>query len=156
MLEIERKFLVTSEVFKKEAQRSTRITQGYLSVDPERTVRVRIKGDKGFFTVKGKSNNAGTTRIEVEEEITLQNAETLLELCLPGVIDKVRYEIPIENHIWEIDQFHGPNKGLILAEIELTHEEEPFERPDWIGKEVTGDTRYYNSQLSKNPFEGWE
>ena len=155
MHEIERKFLVTSTAFKEEAQTATRITQGYLSTDPERTVRVRIKGDKGFLTIKGKSNDSGTTRIEVEEEITIAKAEILLKLCLPGVIDKTRYEVPQGNHTWEIDDFHGSNEGLIIAEIELSAEDEIFNKPQWIGKEMTGDKRFYNSQLSKNPYSEW-
>jgi len=154
-LEIERKFLITSTAFIIEAQKSTRITQGYLSTDPERTVRVRVKEEKGFLTIKGKSNASGTTRVEVEEEIALEKAQALLKLCLPGIIDKTRYEVQKGNHIWEIDQFYGDNQGLILAEIELSSEMETFEKPDWIGEEVTGDKKYYNSQLSKSPFKSW-
>ena len=154
-LEIERKFLVIGENYKKEAQKSTRITQGYLSTDPERTVRVRIKGGKGFLTIKGKSNDSGTTRVEVEEEIAFAKAKMLLNLCLPGIIDKTRYEIPAGKHIWEVDEFYGENKGLTLAEIELNSENETFSKPDWIGNEVTGDKKYYNSQLSSNPYQHW-
>ena len=155
MLEIERKFLVTSAAFKEVAQKTTRITQGYLSTDPERTVRVRIKGEKGFLTIKGKSNDSGTTRVEVEEEIAVDKAHTLLSLCLPGVIDKTRYEYTVGNHTWEIDEFYGKNEGLTIAEIELNAEEEDFTTPEWIGSEVTGDNKYYNSQLSENPFKNW-
>ncbi len=155
MLEIERKFLVTSAAFKEVAQKATRITQGYLSTDPERTVRVRIKGEKGFLTIKGKSNDSGTTRVEVEEEIAVDKAQTLLSLCLPGVIDKTRYEYTVGNHTWEIDEFYGENEGLTIAEIELNAEEEDFTTPEWIGSEVTGDNKYYNSQLSENPFKNW-
>lgn len=155
MLEIERKFLVTSDSYKQEAQKKTRITQGYLSTDPERTVRVRIKGEKGFLTIKGKSNESGTTRIEVEEEIAVAKAETLLKLSLPGVIDKTRYEIPQGKHTWEVDEFYEDNQGLTVAEIELSAEDESFKKPKWLGKEVTGDKKYYNSQLSKNPFKNW-
>ncbi|TVZ52887.1 CYTH domain-containing protein [Dokdonia sp. Hel_I_53] len=155
MLEIERKFLVISDAFKEEAQVTTRITQGYLSVDPERTVRVRIKGDKGYLTIKGKSSSSGMSRIEVEEEIIIPKAEQLLKLSLPGVIDKTRYEIPAGKHLWEVDIFYGENNGLILAEIELTAEDEHFEKPSWLGKEVTGDIRYYNAQLSKHPYTRW-
>lgn len=155
-LEIERKFLVRGDTYKKEAVKSTRITQGYLSTDPERTVRVRTKGAQGYLTIKGKSNNSGTTRVEVEEEIPLSKAQTLLTLCLPGVIDKTRYEITAGHHTWEIDEFYGDNQGLILAEIELQSETETFQKPDWIGKEVTGDNKYYNSQLSKQPFSKWK
>jgi CYTH domain-containing protein len=155
MLEIERKFLVTSAAFKEVAQKATRITQGYLSTDPERTVRVRIKGEKGFLTIKGKSNDSGTTRVEVEEEIAVDKAQTLLSMCLPGVIDKTRYEYTEGNPTWEIDEFYGDNEGLTIAEIELNAEEEDFTTPEWIGKEVTGDNKYYNSQLSENPFKNW-
>ena len=155
MLEIERKFLVTSAAFKEVAQKATRITQGYLSTDPERTVRVRIKGEKGFLTIKGKSNDSGTTRVEVEEEIAVDKAQTLLSLCLPGVIDKTRYEYIAGNHTWEIDEFYRENEGLTIAEIELNAEEEDFTTPEWIGSEVTGDNKYYNSQLSENPFKNW-
>ena len=154
-IEIERKFLVTSDVFKEKAHRKTHITQGYLSTDPERTVRVRIKGDKGFLTIKGKSNETGTTRVEVEEEIAFAKAETLLKLCLPGIINKTRYEITIDHHTWEIDEFYDNNKGLLLAEIELTSENESFSKPSWVGEEVTGDNKYYNSYLSKHPFKVW-
>ena len=151
MTEIERKFLLKTIDFLKD-KTGKRITQGYLSTDPERTVRVRIKGDQGFLTIKGKSNDSGLSRYEWEKEITTQEAEELLQLCLPGVIDKTRYEIKIEQHIWEIDIFHGENNGLNLAEIELQSETETFSKPDWIGQEVTGDKRYYNSYLSKNPY----
>lgn len=156
MHEIERKFLVTSNAFKQEVQKATRITQGYLNTDPERTVRVRIKGDKGYLTIKGKSNESGTTRIEVEEEITIEKAAILLKLCLPGVIDKTRYEIPEGNHTWEIDEFYGDNAGLIVAEIELTTEDESFNKPLWVGAEVTGDNKYYNSQLNVHPYSSWD
>ena len=154
--EIERKFLLTSEAFKKEAHSQVRIKQGYLSTDPKRTVRVRIKGDKGFLTIKGKSNDSGMSRIEVEEEIAFAKAETLLKLCLPGIIDKTRYEVNIDPHTWEIDEFYGDNAGLLLAEIELSNETESFSTPKWIGKEVTGDKKYYNSYISVHPYKNWE
>ncbi|PKA83018.1 CYTH domain-containing protein [Ulvibacter sp. MAR_2010_11] len=156
MIEIERKFLVKSEAFKDEAFQSTRIVQGFLNTHPERTVRVRIKGDKGFLTVKGKSNAAGTSRMEWETEILLTDAEALLALCEPTVIEKMRYEIKSENHIFEVDEFLGENEGLIMAEIELTTESESFNKPNWLGKEVTGQTKYYNSQLSNLPFKLWK
>lgn len=150
MLEIERKFLVTSTIFKDKAKKNTRIIQGYLNSHPERAVRVRIKGDKGFLTIKGKSNATGTTRFEWEKEINLEEAEKLLTICEEGVIEKIRYEIPFGSHIIEVDEFLGKHKSLLLAEIELQHEDETFLKPDWFGKEVTGDIRYYNSQLSKS------
>jgi len=155
MIEIERKFLVSSEAFKKVSKTSTRIVQGYLNSNPERAVRVRIKGEKGFLTVKGKSNNTGTSRYEWEKEINVVEAEQLLALCEQGKIEKIRYEIPSGNHIFEVDVFSGENQGLILAEIELNQEDEPFLKPDWLGKEITGDIRYFNSNLVKNPFRFW-
>ncbi|WP_405351158.1 CYTH domain-containing protein [Nonlabens sp. Asnod3-H03] len=154
MLEIERKYLVKNTDFLEELK-GKRITQGYLSTDPARTVRVRIKGTQGFITIKGMSTDSGLTRYEWEKEITIVEAEELLELALPGVIDKTRYEIVIENHTWEIDVFHGANNNLVVAEIELETEEETFILPNWIAQEVTGDTRYYNSYLSEKPFSEW-
>ncbi len=155
MIEIERKFLVTSENFKKEAQKSTRIVQGFLNTDPERTVRIRIKGDQGFITVKGIGNESGTSRFEWEKPISINDAEQLLPLCVPGMIEKIRYEIQSGRHIIEVDEFFGQNQGLIVAEIELSKENESFLKPDWLGKEVTGDPKYYNAQLSKKPFVLW-
>jgi len=156
MIEIERKFLVTSEAFKAEAHSEIKIVQGFLTVDPERTVRIRIKGEKGFLTIKGKSNEAGTTRFEWEREIPVEEAAALLKLCLPGVIDKIRYEVKLENHLFEIDVFKGENEGLFIAEVELASQDDTYPTPNWLGKEVTGDIRYYNSQLSKLPFKEWE
>ena len=155
MLEIERKFLTTSDAFKKEAYTKNRITQGYLSSIPERTVRVRIKGNKGFLTIKGVSNESGLSRFEWEKEIPLDEAQKLLLLCEKGIIDKTRFEIKFENHIFEVDEFYGENEGLIMAEIELDSETETFEKPIWLGKEITNDKRYYNSYLSQNPFKNW-
>lgn len=154
MQEIERKYLVNNTDFLKDLK-GKRITQGYLTTDPARTVRVRIKGSQGFITIKGQSTESGLTRYEWEKEISIVEAEELLELALPGVIDKTRYEVDIEKHTWEIDVFHGANNGLIIAEIELQTEEETFTIPDWIAQEVTGDNRYYNSYLSKKPFSEW-
>lgn len=153
MLEIERKFLVTSEAFKAESHSVIRIVQGYLNTHPERTVRVRIKGEQGFITVKGKSNEEGTTRFEWEKEISVIEAEALLKLCEEEVIEKMRYEVKVENHIFEVDEFFGNNEGLIVAEIELNSESEKFPKPAWLGKEVTGEREYYNSQLSKQPYK---
>ena len=155
MIEIERKFLFTSDAFKKEAFAQNRIAQGYLSSVPERTVRVRIKGDKGFLTIKGASNETGLSRFEWEKEIPVDEATALLKLCEKGIIDKTRFEVKIGNHIFEVDEFYGENKGLIIAEVELKSETETFEKPVWLGKEVTNDIRYYNSYLSKNPFTNW-
>ena len=155
MIEIERKFLVTSNTFKTDAFSQNKIAQGYLSSVPERTVRVRIKGDKGFITVKGISSDSGMSRFEWEKEIATDEAENLLKLCEKGIIDKTRFNIKVGNHTFEVDEFHGENEGLIIAEIELNSENEVFERPNWLGEEVTNDKRYYNSYLSKNPFKNW-
>ncbi len=156
MIEIERKFLVNSDAFKSEAFKKTRISQGFLNTDKERTVRVRLKDDIGFITVKGISKNNGLSRFEWEKEITQHEAQSLLELCEPTIIDKIRYEIEVGNHIFEVDIFFGENDGLTIAEIELKYENENFEIPDWLGKEVTGDIKYYNSQLSIKPFNTWK
>ena len=156
MIEIERKFLVTSEAFKREAHKKTRIIQGFLNTDKERTVRVRIKGDVGYITVKGKSSQDGLSRFEWEKKILKEEAKALIKLCEKGVIEKIRYEIKIENHVFEVDEFLGENEGLIIAEVELNAVTEDFEKPKWFGEEVTGNTKYYNSQLSKPPFKTWE
>ncbi|MEL0651896.1 CYTH domain-containing protein [Algibacter sp. TI.3.09] len=155
MIEIERKFLVKSEAFKDEAFKQTRISQGFLNTDKARTVRVRLKGEQGFITIKGASSESGLSRFEWEKEIPKQEAEALLELCEPSIIDKTRYEIKLGQHIYEVDEFYGDNFGLIVAEIELNTETETYIKPDWLGNEVTGDVKYYNSQLSKNPFKSW-
>ena len=155
MIEIERKFLVASDDYKKEAFKKTRIIQGFLSTDPERTVRVRIKGDNGFLTIKGRSNESGTSRFEWEKKISIKSAESLLKICKKGVIEKIRYEVACKNHIYEIDEFFGENEGLVVAEIELNSEDEIFEKPVWLALEVTGVNKYYNSQLSKNPYHKW-
>jgi adenylate cyclase len=152
--EIERKFLVKGD-FKPFAQKRTRITQGYLSSVPERAVRVRIKGDKGFITIKGIGNDAGTTRYEWEKEIPVAEVEDLLKICEPGVIDKTRYEVKQGDHIFEVDEFYGENQGLVVAEVELKSEGETFAKPAWLGEEVTGDVKYYNVMLMKNPFTKW-
>lgn len=155
MIEIERKFLVTSKTFKNEAQKSTRIIQGFLNTNPERTVRIRIKGKHAFITVKGIGNTSGTSRFEWEKEIDVSEAEQLMLLCEKGIIEKIRYEISLGNHIYEVDEFFGENKDLIIAEIELEDENETFLKPDWLGEEVTGNRKYYNSQLSKKPYKTW-
>ena len=154
-LEIERKFLVRSEGYKHQATEQIRIVQGFLNTAPERTVRVRIKGDKGFLTVKGASNVSGTTRFEWETEINLTEATNLIDLCEAVILEKNRYKVPFGNHVFEVDEFLGENRGLVVAEVELQHEDEFFDKPDWLGQEVTGDVRYYNSQLSQNPFKNW-
>ncbi len=153
--ETERKFLVTSTKYKEEAFARSRIVQGFLSTDPSRTVRVRVNGAKGFLTVKGKSNESGMSRFEWEKEIESGDAEQLLELCLPGKIEKIRHLIKRDGHIFEVDEFLNENKGLTVAEIELNAEDENFEIPTWLGREVTGEKHYYNSQLSLHPFNTW-
>jgi adenylate cyclase len=155
MIEIERKFLLLNDSFKENISTQNRITQGYLNTDPERTVRVRIKKNKGFITIKGASNKTGASRFEWEKEIPFDEAQQLIQLCEKGVIDKTRYEVKSDKHVFEIDIFHGDNEGLILAEIELESENESFKKPNWLGEEVTGDPRYYNSFLSKTPFTKW-
>ncbi|MDZ7271511.1 MAG: CYTH domain-containing protein [candidate division KSB1 bacterium] len=153
--EIERKFLVKGP-FKHLAVRKSRIVQGYLSSVPERTVRVRIKGDKGYLTIKGIGGASGASRFEWEQEIPLSVAEELLKICEPGVIDKCRYEVRVGNKTFEVDEFYGDNEGLILAEVELDSEDEEFTRPEWLGQEVTGDERYYNAMLMKTPYKSWK
>ncbi len=152
--EIERKFLVNGD-FKHFSKKSTRITQGYLSSVPERTVRVRIKGDKGFITIKGIGSASGASRYEWEKEIPVSEVDELLKICEPGVIDKTRYLVEAGAHTFEVDEFYGDNDGLVVAEIELSSEDETFEKPQWLGQEVTGDAKYFNSMLMKNPFKNW-
>ncbi|CAA0157337.1 putative adenylate cyclase [Tenacibaculum maritimum] len=154
-VEIERKFLVTSNHFKKESFQKKYIKQGFLNSNKERVVRVRINDNKGFLTIKGASNKTGTTRFEWEKEIDLQEANDLLDLCEKGIIEKYRYLVPSAPHLFEVDEFVGDNAGLIIAEIELQHESENFKKPEWLGKEVTGKKEYYNSNLSKFPFNKW-
>lgn len=154
--EIERKFLVLNDDFKAAAFKKERIVQGFLSSVPERTVRVRVMGEQGYLTVKGIGNQSGTTRFEWEKEISMSEAEQLLNLCEPGVIDKERYFVKAATHIFEIDVFHQDNEGLVIAEIELGSEDESFLKPSWLGEEVTGKPKYYNSSLSTFPFKNWE
>jgi adenylate cyclase len=155
MIEIERKYLVTSLAFEEEAYTDNEIAQGYLNSHPERTVRIRIKGENGYITIKGISNKSGASRMEWEQEIPVEEAKSLLQLCEKGIIEKTRYEVRSGKHIIEIDVFHGDNDGLIIAEIELESEQEAIEKPFWLGAEVTGDKRYYNAYLSLHPFKQW-
>ena len=155
MLEIERKFLVTSDAFKKEAFAKNEIAQGYLNSNPERTVRVRIKGNDGFLTIKGIGNDTGMSRFEWEKKIPIEEAKQLLLICEKGSISKTRFEVKFSNHIFEIDEFYEENEGLIIAEIELQSETEWFEKPSWLGKEVTNDERFYNAYLSQKPYKTW-
>lgn len=153
--EIERKYLITGE-FKSKAIKSLQIKQGYLSSIPERTVRVRIQDDQGFLTIKGSNKKNSISRFEWEKEITKEEANELIQLCEVGIIDKIRYIVPFGDKIIEVDEFYGENEGLILAEIELDDENETIEKPNWLGKEVTDDPRYYNSMLMKNPYKNWD
>jgi len=153
--EIERKFLVKNEDFKKEAFNETKIVQGFLSTVPERTVRIRIKGNKGYITVKGIGNKSGVSRYEWEREISVEDATDLLKISEPGVIDKIRFNVKSGGHTFEIDEFYGENDGLIVAEVELDSEDEDFVKPSWLGEEVTGQVKYYNSMLMKTPYKTW-
>lgn len=154
-LEIERKFLVTHDAFKQEAYKATRVKQGYICSAQGRTVRVRIMGQKGYITIKGPSNASGTTRFEWEKEIPVEEVEQLLQLCEPGIIDKTRYLVKAGDYKYEVDEFYGDNEGLVVAEIELPSENSVFVHAAWLGQEVTGDRRYYNSMLTKNPYKNW-
>lgn len=153
--EIERKFLVKGP-FKELASSSSRIMQGYISSMKGRTVRVRIRDDKGYLTIKGPSDQGGLVRYEFEKEISLQDARDLMKICEPGIIDKTRYLVPYEGHVFEVDEFYGDNEGLILAEVELASPDEPFECPEFLGREVTGDRRFYNSCMRVNPYSQWK
>ena len=155
-IEIERKFLVKNDDFKSESYTQKSIKQGYLNSDKNRTVRIRIADNNAFITIKGKSNEAGTTRFEWEKEIKKQEAEGLLLLCEPSIIKKTRYLVSVGLHTFEIDEFYGDNKGLIIAEVELNTESEYFTKPNWLGLEVTGDLKYYNSSICKHPFKDWK
>jgi len=156
MIETERKFLVLNDSYKQQAYTQKRITQGYLSSVPERTVRVRTKGNQGFLTIKGKSNESGTSRMEWEKEISVADAGQLLALCEKGAIDKIRHEVKVGSHVYEVDEIFGDNAGLTVAEIELADENEEFIKPEWLGEEVTGIERYYNAYLSRNPYNSWQ
>lgn len=152
--EIERKFLVEGE-YKGQAYAKSRIRQGYICSRRGRTVRVRIRDGEGFLTIKGATDSKGMSRYEWEKVLPLEEAEALMALCEPGMIDKTRYLVAAGKHVFEVDEFYGENEGLVVAEVELAGEDEPFERPAFLGKEVTGDARYYNSQLMKCPYKSW-
>ncbi len=154
-LEIERKFLITNTNFKKQSYQKKYIQQGFLNSDKNRVVRVRIIEEKAYLTIKGVSDKSGTSRFEWEKEISLQEAKALMKLCEKEVIEKYRYFHKLENHVFEIDEFLGDNEGLIIAEVELKNKNEVFIKPSYLGKEVTGDEKYYNSNLSKVPFKNW-
>lgn len=154
-LEIERKFLVRGESYKRMASGSSRIRQGYICSGHGRTVRVRLRGSRGYLTIKGPSADGGLSRYEFEKEITPQEAERLFELCEPGAVDKTRWIVPCGGHTFEVDEFHGCNEGLVVAEVELASPTEQFAKPAFVGREVTGDRRFYNSCLAKRPFTAW-
>lgn len=154
-IEIERKFLVKNSSFKERAFKCFSIKQGFLNSDKNRVVRIRIVDNKGFITIKGRSSENGLSRFEWEKEINLQDAESLFDLCEIGVIQKKRYLVNYKNYLYEVDVFLVENTGLTIAEIELNSETQLFSKPEWLGEEVTGITKYYNSELSKNPFKNW-
>jgi len=155
--EIERKFLVEGQDFKQQAYACSHIQQGYIGTKPGRTVRIRIRDDKAYLTIKGPAGEAGLSRYEFETEIAVSDALDLLKLCEPGLIDKHRYLVKCSDgrHTWEVDEFHGDNDGLVMAEVELESEDDTFDKPDFIGQEVTGDRRYYNGHLRANPYKNW-
>lgn len=151
-VEIERKFLVRGRGWKARAE-GVLLRQGFLAADPQRTVRVRIAGDRAFLTVKGAQQ--GMSRPEFEYQIPLPDAEQMLELCRPLLIEKKRYSVPFQGMTWEVDEFYGRNAGLVVAEIELESESQLFSRPDWLGEEVTQDSRYLNANLVRHPYAEW-
>ena len=154
-LEIERKFLVLDDSYKHEAFSNSHIRQGYICSERGRTVRIRIRDEHAYITIKGPSLNGGLSRYEFEQEIPFVDGENLMSLCDPGIIDKTRWLVKSGRHTFEVDEFHGDNDGLVVAEVELASENEPYEKPAFIGQEVTGDRRYYNSQLRRNPYKRW-
>lgn len=154
-MEIERKFLVRGDDYRRQAYASDRIKQGYICSGHGRTVRVRLRGGRGFLTIKGPSLDGGLSRYEFEKEISTDEAEQLFRLCEPGLIDKTRYLVSVGRHTFEVDEFYGDNEGLVMAEVELSTPDEPFEKPAFLGREVTGDRRFYNSHLRQNPFRLW-
>lgn len=155
-MEIERKFLVCGDDYKRQAYAADRIKQGYICSGHGHTVRVRLRGSQGFLTIKGPSADGGLSRYEFEKEITLDEAEQLFALCEPGIIDKTRYLVRSGDHVFEVDEFYGDNQGLVLAEVELAAPDEPFSKPSFVRQEVTGDRRFYNSHLRRYPYCLWK
>jgi len=155
-VEIERKFLVLNDDYRRLAVSHSRIRQGYICSGHGRSVRVRTRDNQAFLTIKGPSVDGGITRYEFEKEITVAEAEELFRLCEPGFIDKTRWLVPSGRHTFEVDEFYGDNEGLVMAEVELSAPDEPYEKPSFIGQEVTGDRRYYNSHLRNYPYKDWK
>lgn len=155
MIEIERKFLVVSENYKKNILSKHNIRQGYLCVEPKRSVRIRIIDEKGYITIKGSSSKDGLSRFEWEKEIFKTDAEELIALCKSNIIEKTRSLVEYKGSTFEVDEFHSNNNGLIIAEIELKNKDQCFEKPAWLGEEVTGEKKYYNSQLIQTPYSKW-
>lgn len=156
MIEIERKFLVRSTAYRDQSFQKIKVSQGFLNTHPDRTVRIRIMGYGAFITVKGRSSSNGLQRYEWEKEISVEDAEDMLKLCEPGLIEKQRYLVKKGEHVFEVDEFAGDNEGLVIAEVELKEQNDEIEQPDWLGEEVTGQNKYYNSQLIKNPYKNWK
>jgi len=154
-IETERKFLVLSDDYKKLATSHSRIKQGYICSERGRTVRIRMRDEKFYLTIKGPSHNGGLSRYEFEKEVSKDEGLSLFMICEPGIVDKTRWLVPSGAHTFEVDEFHGENDGLVMAEVELKSEDEAYVAPAFIGKEVTGDRRYYNSQLRIHPFKEW-
>ena len=154
-IEIERKFIVINDSYKTMTFQSDRIAQGYICREGGNSARVRVRGDKGYVTIKGPSPDGGLSRFEWEKEIPVNEALDLLKLCHDGIIDKVRHLVKCGKHIFEVDEFFGDNEGLVIAEVELGDANEKFEKPDFVGEEVTGDKRYYNSRLTRYPYKSW-
>ena len=154
-MEIERKFLVKDSSYKQQAHASSHIRQGYICSGHGHTVRVRMRGEEAFLTIKGPSLDGGLSRYEFEKAITPDEAYSLFQLCEPGIIDKTRWLVSCGKHTFEVDEFHGDNQGLVMAEVELAAPDEAYEKPDFIGQEVTGDRRYYNSHLRAHPYSEW-
>lgn len=154
--EIERKFLVLNDSYKRESFSHSHIQQGYITSERGRTVRIRIRDEKAYITIKGPSVNGGLSRYEFEQEIPKDDAHQLMMLCEPGIIDKIRWLVRSGDHTFEVDEFFGDNEGLVMAEVELQSEDDVVQIPDFIGDEVTGDRRYYNSQLRQHPYKEWQ
>ncbi|MCQ2259034.1 MAG: CYTH domain-containing protein [Bacteroidaceae bacterium] len=155
-LEIERKFLVKDDSYKSLSYNCTHIEQGYFATEPGKTVRVRIRDEKAYLTIKGPAKDNGLSRYEFETEISLDDAHELMKLCMPGRVNKNRYLVKNGKHVVEVDEFFEENEGLVIAEIELNSEDEAYEKPDFLGDEVTGDSRYYNKFLTKHPYKTWK